>query len=191
MLEYSADFSHLKIIGWHFEAGWRGEEGRGEGICLPKRRLEQRNRNDFQKFSFFLPFLLSLPLSRRADKRLGLMQFMVMSSRRGEPRPGGVAPSCPGTLLCSGTALLWLLVGNPEQGLPGGVAGPISGDLLFIWGQEPRQGGWQGVAASWPGPGGLRRADGNSGWGRTVPTTTHPWGWCVSWPIRADSLPST
>lgn len=31
MLEYSAAFSHLKIIGWHFEAGWgRGGKGRGE-----------------------------------------------------------------------------------------------------------------------------------------------------------------
>lgn len=152
MLEYSAAFSHLKIIGWHFEAGWRWGEGRGEGSCLPKRRLEQRNRNDFQKFSFFLPFLLSLPLSRRADKRLGLMQFMVMSSRRGEPRPGGVAPSCLGTLLCSGTARLWLLIGNPDQGLPRGVAGAVSGDLLFIWGREPRQGGWEGITASSPAP---------------------------------------
>lgn len=76
------------------------------------------------------------------------MRFMVMSCRRGEPRPGGVAPSCPGTLLSSGTALLWLLVGNPERGLPGGVAGAASGDLLFIWGQELRQGGWEGTAAS-------------------------------------------
>lgn len=123
MLECRAAFSHLKIIGWHFEAGWGRGEGRGKGSCLPKRRLEQRNRNDFQKFSFFLPFPPSLPVS---DKRLSLEQFMVMSSWRGEPQQGGVAPSVPGTLLCSGTALLWLLVGNPEQGLPRGA---VSGDL--------------------------------------------------------------
>lgn len=29
MLEYSAAFSHLKIIGWHFEAGWGGVVGEG------------------------------------------------------------------------------------------------------------------------------------------------------------------
>lgn len=123
MLEYSAAFSHLKIIGWHFEAGWGGVggEGRGEGSCLPKRRLEQKNSNDFQKFSFFFPFLLPLPLSRLRDKRLGLMQLVVMSSLRGEPRPGGVAPSCLGIPLCPGTALPRLLVGNPEHLPPYGV----------------------------------------------------------------------
>lgn len=150
MLEYSAAFSHLKIIGWHFEAGG-GREGE-KGSCLPKRRLEQRNHNDFQKLSFFPPFLLSLPLSRRADKRLGLMQFMVMSSWRGEPQPGGAAPSCPGSLLCLGTALLWLFVGNPEQGLPRRALGAVSRDLPFIWGQELGQGDWEGIAASSPAP---------------------------------------
>lgn len=134
--------------------GGGGEEGRGEGSCLPKRRLEQRNRNDFQKFSFFLPFLLSLPLSRRADKRLGLMRFTVMSSWRGEPRPGGVAPSCPGTLLCSGTssALAPCRKSGTRAPTQGWGGRPISRDLLFIWGQEPRQGGWEGIAASSPAP---------------------------------------
>lgn len=53
------------------------------------------------------------------------MQFVVMSSRRGEPRPGGVAPSCLGTQRCSGTALLRLLAGNPEHGLPSGLGGRL------------------------------------------------------------------
>lgn len=190
MLEYSAAFSHLKIIGWHFEAGG-GREGE-KGSCLPKRRLEQRNHNDFQKLSFFPPFLLSLPLSRRTDKRLGLMQFMVMSSRRGEPQPGGVALSCPGTLLCLGTALLWLFVGNPEQGLPRRALGAVSRDLPFIWGQQPGQGDWEGIAASSTAPctqdGAFKQAGSNWGQGQTTPAAAHPWGQQVSWPIRAFLL---
>ena len=142
MLEYSAAFSHLKIIGWHFEAGWgEGREGERDAVCQKGDWSRGSVMTSRSSLSFFLSCFPSLSPGAQTKGSASCSSWLCHPGAGSPSREGWPHPA-RGPCSSSGTALLWLLVGNPEQGLPGGAAGAVSGALLCVWGREPRQGGW-------------------------------------------------
>lgn len=95
MLEYSAAFSHLKIIGWHFEAGWGGVEGGREGereaVCQKdwSRGIVMTSRSFLSFFlSSFLAFHPSLPAHRQKARPHAARGYVILAGRGGPVLPG-------------------------------------------------------------------------------------------------------